>query len=449
MSLYSVLDFGAVGDGVTLDTVAIQAAIDRCSQAGGGRVLLPAGKTYLAGSFELKSYVDFHLEMGSVLKSDACEENFPLFAFTTGAEAGKRLWIGGKHLTQVSITGGGIIDGNCHAFSLEEGPYIHTRTLAWRPAMTCFEDCRHFTVRDVTLRNAANWTLHFSGCEDVVVDGVRIYNDLKFPNCDGIDPDHCRNVRISNCHIEAGDDCIVLKNTAPFAKYGPTENITVSNCTLISTSSAIKIGTESVDDFRNLVFTNCVIQKSNRGLSIQLRDGGTVENVVFSNMTIETRRFHDMWWGAAEAIYVTALPRNAETEVGQIRHVVFSNILCRGENGIFLYGSEPDRIQNVRFDGVQLTLCSESRWPAGRYDLRPCEPGRQPLDGIPRGEQTPWGVKTERKTPAIYLENAQEVTLHQCQVDHVVGLPESYSGVLEQHGVEGLAVEQIKQGDTK
>lgn len=447
MSVYSVLDFGAVGDGITLDTAALQAAIDACTLAGGGQVRLPAGRSYLAGSFELKSHVDFHLESGSVLKSSSREEDFPLFAFTTGAEAGKRLWIGGKHAEHISITGGGTIDGNCHGFSLEEGPYIHTRTLAWRPAMTCFEDCRHFTVRDVTLRNAANWTLHFSGCEDVVVEGVRIYNDLKFPNCDGIDPDHCRNVRISNCHIEAGDDCIVLKNTAPFAKYGPTENITVSNCTLISTSSAIKIGTESVDDFRNLVFTNCVIQKSNRGLSIQLRDGGNVENVIFSHMTVETRRFHDMWWGAAEAIYVTALPRNAETAVGQIRNVVFSHILCRGENGIFLYGSEADRIQNILFDGVQMRLTSESRWPAGRYDLRPCAPERQPRHGIPRGEQTPWGMKTERDTPAIYLENAKDITLRNCRVDRAENLPDCYTELLEQHAVEALRVEGFTPGD--
>ena len=450
MTTISITDHGAVGDGRTMDTAAIQSAIDACAAQGGGTVLLPAGKTYLAGSFELKSNIEFRVERGAVLKSATREEDFPLFAFTTGREAGKRLWIGGRHLENVAITGGGVIDGSCHAFSLEEGDYIHTKTLKWRPAMTCFEGCRNFTVRDVTLRNSANWTLHFSGCEDVVVDGVRIYNDLKFPNADGIDPDHCRNVRISNCHIEAGDDCICLKNTQPYAQYGPCENITVSNCTLISTSSAIKIGTESVDDFRNLLFTNCVIRGSNRGLSIQLRDKGSVENVIFSNMTVETRHFHEGWWGAGEAIYVTAVPRSVASRsgpavsddrsldagVGFIRNVVFSNILCDSENGIFVMGVSPEHVRDLRFDNVRLHLRKTSKWPGDRYDLRPCEASLQPTGAEPVGELSDWGSKSKRETAAVFIVNAAGITFHHCSVERA---PEcSGTKLLEVFNTEGL-----------
>ncbi|MFP4260266.1 MAG: glycoside hydrolase family 28 protein [Opitutales bacterium] len=458
MAIHCILDHGATGDGQTNDAPFIQAAIDACAAAGGGTVLLPAGHTFLAGSFELKSNIEFCVERGAVLKSAHLKEDFPLLVFTTGAEAGKRLWIGGKHLENVAITGGGVIDGSCHAFSLEEGDFIHTETHRWRPAMTCFEACRNFTVRDVTLINAANWALHFTGCEDVVVEGIRILNDLKFPNCDGIDPDHCRNVRISNCHIEAADDCIVLKNTRAFDQYGPTENVTVTNCTLISTSSAIKIGTESVDDFRNLVFSNCVIQKSHRGLSIHLRDAGNVENVIFSNMTVETRRFHESWWGAAEAIYVTAVPRSASSRsgdskddeiVGRIRNVLFTNIFCRSENGIFLYGSAADRIENVTFDNVRLEIYSESRWPSGRYDLRPCEPDLHPTGGVPSGKSNPWGCKTGRDTPAVFLEQATRITLRNCAVDWAGQLPDTYTKALEEYGVESLTLENFTGADRR
>lgn len=139
------------------------------------------------------------------------------------------------------------------------------------------------------------------GCQDVLIDGIRILNNLKMVNCDGIDPDHCRNVRINNCHIESADDCIVFKTTEKNAYLGPCENIVVSNCTLTSTSAAIKFGTESVSDFRNITVTNCVISRTNRGISLMLRDGGNIENVTFANLHINTRMFSDQWWGEARS----------------------------------------------------------------------------------------------------------------------------------------------------
>jgi hypothetical protein len=276
-----------------------------------------------------------------------------------------------------------------------------------------------------------------------VVEGIRIENDLKFPNCDGIDPDHCRNVRISNCHIEAADDCIVLKNTEPFAQYGPTENVTVTNCTMISTSAAIKIGTESVDDFRNLVFTNCVIRGSNRGLSIQLRDQGNVENVIFSDMTIETRHFHEGWWGAGEPIYVTAVPRSRASSsgpgsdrVGIIRNILFSNILCRSENGIFIMGGSPEHIRDLRFENVRLYLYKTSRWPGDRYDLRPCEPSLQPTDAEPASPVSDWGCKSQRPTVAVFVENAEDISFHRCSVRQDPEM--SRKEIMEAHNVTGL-----------
>lgn len=444
MGTFAVTTFGAAGDGKTNDAAAIQRAIDACTAAGGGMVLVPAGRTFVSGSFELKSRVELHVERGAVLLGATRESDYPAYAFKTGMEAGKRAWIVANEAEDIAITGGGTIDGNSPAFSVKEGPYIHGDTVRWRPAMTCIVGCRRVRVRDTVFRHAANWALHFSGCDDVVVDGVSILNDLKFPNCDGIDPDHCRNVRISNCHIEAGDDCIVLKNSLTFSKYGPCENIVVTNCTLVSTSSAIKIGTESGDDFRNLIFQNCVIRGSHRGLSIHIRDSGNVENVIFANMTVETRFFGGGWWGSAEPIYVTTLPRNPETTPGRIRGIRFSNILCRSENGVFIMGHTPAHIEDVVLEGVQLRVGKSSKWEGGRYDVRPCPPAVRPFGSEPEGEVTPWGCRVRRSTPAVYVEKATGVRLRDCEVQWESVPADYYTHALEAREAPGLVLDGFR-----
>lgn len=421
MTSFNIRDHGAVGDGRSNDARAIQAAIDACAAAGGGTVVVPAGATYLSGSFVLRGNLEFRVERGARILASPRQADYTGYAVPgdpNGVEGEKRVFISAYEAHGLAITGGGIIDGNGKAFMTEELPHIYRGT-AWRPHMFVLVGCDHLTVREVTLKDSGNWTLHMSGCRDVLVDGIRILNDLKVPNCDGIDPDHCTDVRISNCHIEAGDDCIVLKNLASYAKYGPTRNVTVTNCTLISTSAAVKIGTESVDDFRDITVSNCTIRGSSRGLSIQLRDQGNVENVLFSDCVIETRLFHDDWWGKAEAIYVTSAPRTPATRVGAIRHVRFRNILCRGEAGAYIAAVAPGRIDDVVLDGVRIELQKTSKWPGGRHDLRPGAIGL-----------------LERPVAGIYVANATGVRLADAEV--VCALPADFGPPLEAHNAPGL-----------
>lgn len=419
MPVYDVLDYGAVGDGEAYDTGAIQRAIDACAAGGGGTVLVPAGGTYLSGTIRLAGHVDLHVEGGARIVAGLCPQDYPNEQAPCLIEA--------FEAHNVSVTGRGTIDGRGRLFMAAEGPHIYSPA-AFRPRLAWLIGCRDVTFRDVTLRDAAFWGLHLTGCQDVLIHGLRILNDLKVPNCDGIDPDHCRNVRISDCHIEAGDDAIVLKNERRHAHYGPTENVVVTGCTLVSTSSAIKIGTSSCGDFRNIVFDSCAIDRTNRGLSIQIRDEGGVEDVLFANMVVRTRLFHDAWWGQAEPIHVSALPRLPGGRVGRVRNVRFTNICCRGEGGAFIAGCADSRPEGIVLDNVRIEIDKSTGWPAGRHDRRPML-GEWP------------GALSDHPTAGVYCEHARDVTLRNVEVAWGPNRPESFGQALEAHDVQGLKLQ--------
>lgn len=407
--------YGARGDGAANDAPAIQAAIDACHGSGGGRVVLQGGKTYYSGSLILKSNVELHLEQGAVLKAHG---DISAYFRPNSAEDGSVSVSGAaavdRPVTQkpayaflyardadcFSVTGQGAIDGNVWAFVKRVSPYYCNGDFYPRPTMVYAEHCNHITFSGVTMRNAPFWTLHPAGCDDVLIQGVRILNPLDCANSDGIDPDHSSNVRIIGCHVSCADDAICLKCTAGNMEYGPCRNILISGCTLTSTSAALKIGTEGTGDFENIVVDHCIISGSNRGISIQVRDGGNVKNVSFSNIIIETRRFADCWWGTAEPIVMTTHSRHEGVPSGKISNIRFFNISCDSENGVFLSGSAGNHIEDVLFQRVQLTLRAKSKWPRGRYDLRP---------GFGQGIEA-------HRSPGFLFRRADGVVLQGCRV---------------------------------
>lgn len=381
--LYYPETYGAVGDGKTNDCAAIQKALDAAFENGGGTVVLTSGKTYYSDSLQLRKNVELHLMKGARLKATAdiggyirpCEQiNDPKTAKIGNPVTGKPsfVFLYGFEADGCSVTGEGVIDANGHSFVKRKDQYYVTGDFYPRPTVIYVEKSNHISFRDITITDAPFWTLHPAGCDDVLISKIRILNDLDVANSDGIDPDHCSNVRILGCHIECADDCICLKTSRGNAEYGPCENIIIADCTLISTSAAIKIGTEGVGDFRNVLVHHCIISRSNRGLSIQIRDGGNVENVHYSDIIIETRRFCPDWWGTAEPIVLTTFDRDAETKSGSIRNVSFRNITCKGENGVLIHGNEKNRISDISFENVQVELTKTSKWDCGLYDLRPC-----------------------------------------------------------------------------
>lgn len=416
MAIFDILAAGAAGDGTANDAAAIQRAIDACATAGGGTVLVPAGRTFLTSVLQLRSHVNLHVEGGAVLASTDGRQDFPNQTVIEAHDA-----------EDVAITGTGVIDGRAHRFMVSELPHIY-RGNDWRPHLIRFFGCRKVTVRDITLRDAAQWALTPIGCDGVLIHGITIRNDLKVPNGDGIDPDNSRNVRISDCDIQVGDDAICLKSSREWMKYGACENITVTGCTLVSTSCAIKLGSGIWTAIRDCVFDSCVIKGSNRGLGIQHRDAGTVENILFSNMVVETRLFHEDWWGCAEPIYVTSEPRVAGQPVGSIRRVRFQNILCRGENGAVIRGCAESRPEEILFDGVRLAIGKTSKWPSGQLDLRPSPTGRVP-----------------HRVAGVYAQHVRGLTLRHTEVAwDPTSRSDCFGPALECHAVENLHLEDFR-----
>lgn len=432
MKLYNVKDYGAVADGVTDCGEAIQKAIDECSANGGGRVILESG-SYYSHSVALKENVDLHLQKGAVLTASSdinsyirpCETiNDPKTALVGNPVTGKPsfAFIYGYAAHNATISGEGIISGNCYAFVERKSQYYVTGNFYPRPTVIYIENSNHITVKDITVKDAPFWTLHPAGCDDVLISNIRILNPIDVANSDGIDPDHCSNVRIQDCHVVCADDCICLKASKGNSEYGPCENIIISGCTLTSTSAAIKIGTEGVGDFRNVIVSDCIVSKSNRGISIQIRDGGNVENVSFNNIYIETRRFCPDWWGSAEPIAITAFRRDENTVCGRVKNIRFNNIICKGENGVLIHGTKDNPIKDVTFENVRVTLDKTSKWDCGIYDLRPA------ID---------YGI-TDSKNSCFYIKNAENVTIEKTKA--------GYENICKDYAY-GLYAENVKNLD--
>ena len=427
--MVDIRECGAQPD--TLCTAAIQQAIDQVHHEGGGTVTIPAGR-WLSGTIELRSHVELHLSSGACLQGSDFPADYreTKVAGEYGGSVSGFLIIadGAEH---IAITGLGRIDGRgqhfMDGFRSVEGPYIR-RAKEWRPRGIGLTRCQHVTLRDFTIRDAAQWTIHLTGCEDILCQSLRILNSTDIPNNDGIDPDRCRRLRIIGCHIEAGDDCIVLKCTKDNPELGDCEDILIQGCTLISTSAALKIGTESHGNFRRIVATGCTISGSHRGLTIQLRDHGNVEDIIFSDCIIETRHFHPLWWGQAEPISITAVPRNENVQVGTIRSVVIRNVLCRGENGVFIHGHPDAPIEDLTLDGVQVAVGRTSKWPGGQHDLRPSG-----------GEEH--GGLYAAACPGVFLAHCLRPVVRNVSVRWFGEMQDWFSNALQASACEGLILE--------
>ena len=203
-----------------------------------------------------------------------------------------------------------------------------------------------------------------AGCKNVLIDGIRILNNDRGPNNDGIDPDCCQNVVIQNCFIESGDDSIVVKATkSMYEKYGDCENIIIKGCILHSRDSALKIGTETWGNIRQVIMSDCIIKDCSRAVGIWSRDGGTISDIYIHHIMGNTKRYADCpqrsfaprWWGKGEPIFISATKRkDGDRLPGKIHHIQMDHIRITSESCIFIGGEEYAPIEHIRFQDIEI-----------------------------------------------------------------------------------------------
>ena len=274
----NILDFGAKRGAFCGD--AIQRAIDAAAARGGGRVSVPAGEYETAG-LVLRSNVELHLEAGAVLRFVDDFDAYPVvnIRWEGYEQPCHRPLVYAKNEVNVALTGLGTLEGQGKKWWTA----FRAKTLsAARPCAVCFEDCTRVRMSDFVVRNSPSWTIHPVRCEDVTIDKLTIVNPFDSPNTDGIDPESCRNVRITGCHIDVGDDCIAVKaGTEDALENVPCENIAITGCTMVHGHGGVVLGSEMSGGIRRVSIAGCVFDGTDRGIRIKSRRGrgGAVEDV--------------------------------------------------------------------------------------------------------------------------------------------------------------------------
>ncbi|HXE55036.1 MAG TPA: glycosyl hydrolase family 28 protein [Tepidisphaeraceae bacterium] len=336
--IFHIRDFGATGDGRTLDTHAVQAAIDTCSAHGGGQVLVPPG-TFLIGPIHLASHVDLHLSIGATLLgspklADYLDGQTPPPAVKLKIPQARRqrpnhplALISAIRLDDIRISGPGTINGNGASSDFDRGDNDQ-----FRPKILLIQDCTDVRVNDVTLRDSATWVQHYIGCRRVRISGERVFSHANLNN-DGLDIDSS-DVNVSDCIIDSDDDGICLKSDRPAI----CRNVTISNCVVGSNCNAIKMGTASRGGFCDIAITNCVVRLASEhrqrawkntisGLSLEMVDGGVMDRIAVSNLTMS---------GVQTPIFIRlgARARRPDAPPSSLANIVISNITARSDGPI-------------------------------------------------------------------------------------------------------------------
>jgi polygalacturonase len=412
--------FGAMGDGQTVDTKAIQASIDACTAAGGGVVRLSGG-VFLSGTIVLRNNVTLHIDAGATLLGSRNIDDYPSMppkiVFLYRDRFTKAL-IQADQAENIGVEGRGVIDGQGQHFHASRGDD------ALRPYLIRFSECRNIRVRDVTLLTSARWGSHYLACENVTIDGISIRARIR-ENRDGIDVDSCARVRIANCDIVTGDDAIVLKATA----MQPCRHVAVINCTLSSQASALKLGTESNGGFEDVTFSNCTVYDTDgSGINLGMVDGGTCDRVMVSNITMNNVNVPIFIRLGNRARPIPNLPPPG---MGRMRNVVLTNIQAggAGDLGCSITGLPGFPLENVTLQNVRIrfagggTATDATRPISERDAAYPSEKmfGKLPAYGFfcrharnLRLQQIDVSVEKSDSRPAFVLDDVHNTELRDC-----------------------------------
>ncbi|MBN2814154.1 MAG: glycoside hydrolase family 28 protein [Bacteroidales bacterium] len=389
---HNIADFGAVPDGVTKNTDTFKRAIDSVRRAGGGTVYVPPGE-YLTGPIHFVDNMTLYIEAGATIKfTTDFDDYYPMVQVRFQGIDFKNFspLIYAYQVNNISIKGKGKIDGQGQAWNdffrkfrqeFNESGGTNTKINKWqeetyranhpaipehggfmRPQLLLFYDCDNVSLEDVSIFNSPFWSTHFVLCENVNVRGVYIKNPPSV-NPDGINPESCKNVHISHCHIDTDDDCITIKagkNKEARWEGNSCENITITNCTMISGSAAVGIGSEMSGGVRNVTVSNCVFDGTNEGIYIKTMRGrgGVVEDITVDNIIIKNSKngaaidVNMLYWRPTEKQPVSE-------DTPKFRNLSFSNIRGTGnKQAIRITGLEEMAIENVSFSNIDLGATS-------------------------------------------------------------------------------------------
>jgi len=386
--LLDVIKFGAIPDGKTNCTAAIQAAILCCPV--GGTVRLPAG-VYASGPIFLKSDMTLLLEKDAVLLGIPDRSFYPILpGVTLAANEQEEYYLGtwegnplssfaslitGISVQNVNITGEGIVDANA-----QNGDWWKDekhKKISWRPRTVFLNDCKNITIHGVTLRNSYSWTLHPYFCSDLRILDVKIWNPPDSPNTDGIDPESCQDVEIIGSHISVGDDCISIKSGKLFmglARKTPSQNICIRNCLMERGHGGVAIGSEVAAGIRNIHISQCLMRNTDRGLRVKTRRGRGklavlndifLENIcmehVLTPLAVNMFYFCDPDGHSAYVYSKDSLPVDDRTPY--IGRLVCRNVLCTDCSvaGVYLYGLPEMPIEEVTLENFTISFSPDAQ----------------------------------------------------------------------------------------
>ena len=380
---YNVKKYGAKNDSSKLATAAIAKAIDAAANAGGGTVFFPAGK-YLTGPVHLKSNITILLDAGAEIHfSDNFDDYLPMV---------RSRWEGtdvmnfsplfyGENLNNIAITGRGTIDGHGKkwwAYSevevkklkgskwQDEFKRLNQNVIApdlpgWielgflRPPFIQFMNCKNLLIEGITIRNSPFWTVNPEFCENVTIRGVTI-NNPPSPNTDGINPESCKYVHISDCHISVGDDCITIKSGKDRAgrkMAAPAENYTITNCTMLSGHGGVVIGSEMSGGVKKIAISNCIFDGTDRGIRIKTARGrgGIVEDIRVNNIIMKNIRDQAI---VLDMQYAKTKEEPVSERTPRFRNIHFSNITAQTNKAGYINGLEEMPVENISFNNINI-----------------------------------------------------------------------------------------------
>ncbi|TCN53164.1 glycoside hydrolase family 28 protein [Flavobacterium circumlabens] len=418
---YLVTAYGAVGDGKTLNTKAIQKAIDAANKNKGGKVVFSKGE-FLSGSIVLKSGVELFFEEGAILLGSTNPEDYPKYE-------GIRALIIANEAKNIAVNGKGSIDGQGRELALAIDSLHHTgvridpkynyrrmRPEDGRGKLISFVKCDSITMINITLKDSPGWVQCFTNCKNIVIDSMKV-NSTAYWNNDGIDIDGCENVRITNCNVNAADDGICLKSESPGLQ---NNNIYIANCRIRSSANAVKFGTGSYGSFKNVTIENIKVFDTFRSaIAIESVDGAEIENIKVSNITAVN---------TGNAILIRLGHRNGD-QPGYIKNVSIKNVKAqipfgRPDMDYDLRGPEVDYfhnpfpasiagipghlIENVTLENIEITYPGRASKGMAYHPLSRLKDVKENINGYPEftmfGELPSWGFYV-RHVNGIEMKN--------------------------------------------